>query len=375
MNDKKIVFKKVPPIFQLFRSKNVVLKNVSMLYLFNIANLIFPLLTLPYLTRVLSVECYGIITYVKSCMVYLAIFLEFGFLLSATKDIVNAKNDSKIISQITGTVTLAKILLSFMAALGLFAMFSFLPILENNKAFAILSFCAVAITALIPDYLFRGLNMMDIITYRFITCKAVSVLFTFVLVKNDMDILLIPLLDILSSAIALALSLVYMHQRKIHVAPVSIRCSLTKIRESFTYFISNFATTAFGALCTVLIGVYLNITDVAYWSLCVALTGAAQSLFSPVMTGIYPHMISTRDLLLIKKILVIFMPLIILACAIAYVLAPQLLRLVSGEKYVAAAPIFRMLLPVVIISFPAMLFGWPCLGAINKAMGALNKSH
>ncbi|MDO4542748.1 MAG: hypothetical protein Q4C00_08000, partial [Bacillota bacterium] len=66
------------------------------------------------------------------------------------------------------------------------------------------------------------------------------------------------------------------------------------------------------------------------------------------------------------KILSLFMPLITIACIIAYVFSAQLLSIVGGEKYIAATPILRGLLPMVFISFPAMLFGWPCLGAIDK---------
>ena len=77
-------------------------------------------------------------------------------------------------------------------------------------------------------------------------------------------------------------------------------------------------------------------------------------------------MVSSRDISLIKKILALFMPLIAAACFTAYIFSPQLLSIISGEKYTAATPIFRGLLPMVFISFPAMLFGWPCLGAIDK---------
>lgn len=344
----------------------IVIKNISMLYLFSIANIVFPLLTLPYLTRILSVECYGIITYVKSCLTYFTIFLEFGFLLSATKDIVNADNNTVIMSKIVGTVMLAKLLLCFIAVLITFSLFEILSILRENKLFTLLSLAAVAINAFIPDYLFRGINAMNVITYRFILCKSISVFLTFVFVKNDSGLLMLPILDLATSILALVLSIVYMYKQGIKILRVSFRHVILKLNDSFMYFISNFATTAFGALCTVLIGVYLDIEDVAYWSLSIMLVGAAQAFFAPIMNGVYPYMISTRDLHLIKKILLVFMPMICIACSIAYLQAPLLLHIIGGEKYVAATLIFRMLLPVVVLSFPSMLFGWPCLGAINK---------
>ena len=73
--------------------KSNVIKNTIMLYGMSIAKIVFPLLTLPYLTRVLSVESYGVVSYVKAVMQYMQLVVDFGFMLSGTKDIVNAKND------------------------------------------------------------------------------------------------------------------------------------------------------------------------------------------------------------------------------------------------------------------------------------------
>ena len=68
--------------------KRNILKNIIMLYGLSIAKIVFPLLTLPYLTRVLSVDTYGVVSYVKTIMTYMQIFVDFGFILSGTKDII-----------------------------------------------------------------------------------------------------------------------------------------------------------------------------------------------------------------------------------------------------------------------------------------------
>ena len=92
------------------RSK--VLKNTVMLYIMTFAKMIFPLVTLPYLTRVLTVDGYAVVSYVKSAMVYMQIFMDFGFLLSATKDIVLAGGNKEAVSEILGETLQAKILLA-----------------------------------------------------------------------------------------------------------------------------------------------------------------------------------------------------------------------------------------------------------------------
>ena len=72
-----------------------VVNNTAMLYIMSIAKLIFPLLTFPYLTRVLSEDAYGFVSYTKTCMNYMQLIIDFGFILSSVKDIVNANGDKK----------------------------------------------------------------------------------------------------------------------------------------------------------------------------------------------------------------------------------------------------------------------------------------
>ena len=58
------------------QSKTLV-NNTIMMYLMTIAKLVVPLISLPYLTRVLSVDCYGTVSFVKSLMSYFQIFIDF----------------------------------------------------------------------------------------------------------------------------------------------------------------------------------------------------------------------------------------------------------------------------------------------------------
>ena len=89
-------------------------KNTALLYILTFAKLVFPLITLPYLTRVLTEDSYGIVAYVKSCMTYMQFIVDFGFMHSAVKSIVEANNDKDKISKITVEVMFAKVLLAIL---------------------------------------------------------------------------------------------------------------------------------------------------------------------------------------------------------------------------------------------------------------------
>ena len=116
-----------------------VVNNIVMLYIMNIAQLVLPLVTLPYLTRVLSVDCYGVVSYVKSLIVYITLLIEFGYLYSGTRDVVQAKDNYHQLNIVLGRITIAKLLLSSVAFVVLLGMIATVPILNRHPLFTLLS--------------------------------------------------------------------------------------------------------------------------------------------------------------------------------------------------------------------------------------------
>lgn len=349
------------------KDQKKLLKNTSMLYVMNIAKLVFPLLTLPYLTRVLSKDSYGAVSYVKAVMQYMQVVVDFGFILSATRDIVNAEGDKKKISEVIGDTLAAKFILVLGAFVALVCMIFAIPILRRNALLTILSFITVSLTCFLMDFLFRGTEEMQVITFRYVLMKGISAFLTFVFVKGDADILWIPTLDILGSVVAIVLVLVEMRKRGYYIQFAGINSAILKLKESFVFFVSNMASTTFTALNTLLIGIFIDSEGVANWSLCLQMVSAVQAMYTPITDGIYPHMVKNKDLRLIKKTAKLFMSIITLGCIFTWVVAKYALLIVGGEKYLDAVPLLRAFIPLLFFSFPAMLVGWPVLGAIDKS--------
>ena len=350
----------------MMKQKNV-LKNIIMLYGMSIAKIVFPLLTLPYLTRVLSVESYGVVSYVKAVMQYMQLAVDFGFMLSGTRDIVNAKNDHEKLEKEVGDILLARIILAVVAFIALLGMIAMIPLLRVNAGYTLLAFATVFLSVFLLDYFFRGIEKMQVITLRFVTMRGIATAMTFVFVHSDKDILFVPLLDAIGSLVAVILVFVELKKENIAIRFSGVKTALEKLKASFVCFASDMATTAFGALNTLLIGAFLPATDVAFWSVCMQLIGAVQTMYTPIADGIYPEMIKTKSWKFIKRLLMIFMPIVFAGSAFSIAVAPYVLQIVGGEQYVAATSLFRALVPVLIFSFPGIVLGWPTLGALDKA--------
>lgn len=351
---------------------NRILKNTSMLMVLNIAKLVFPFITLPYLTRALSTDCYGVVAYVKAVMVYMQVIVDFGFNLSATKMVVvlyhniEAKDDSEKLNEIVSVNVFSKLFLAIISFCGLLVMIAVIPLLRENAIFTILSFVVVFLTVFLFDFLFRGIEQMHTITIRFIVMKTISTIMTFALVKSDGDMFLIPILDILGSVVAVVWVVSELNKLNIKMQiPKWLGCWKV-IKESSIYFVSNVASTSFNVFNTVIAGIALSTSEIAYWSVCMQIINAIQALYTPISDAIYPEMIRSRRISLIKKVINIFMPIITIGCIFTFAFGKWALLILGGEKYVAALPALRGLIPVLFFGFLSIIFGWPSLGAIGR---------
>ena len=346
--------------------KNKIAMNTAMLFLMNIAKLVFPFLTLPYLTRVLSVDGYAIVSYVKTTMQYMQLIVDFGFMLSASTAIVNASGDKQKIGEIVSNTVLSKVFLTVASFFALCVMCIGIPLLQQNLPYVFLSFITVALSSFLVDYLFRGLEQMQEITFRFVLMKGLATGLTFVFVRSDADMLWIPVLDIIGTVVSLVLVWLRVKKYDIPLVAPKFSAAWAQLKDSFRYFASDIATTAFGALNTMLIGILLTTDQIALWSVAMQIISAVQVMYSPITNGIHPEMVRSKSLALIKKTCKIFLPIVVIGCIAMYFLADIAILIVGGEKYLPAVPILQILIPVLLFSFPGMVIGWPALGAIGR---------
>lgn len=347
-------------------SNKQLINNTFHLYILTIVKMLLPLVTLPYLARVLSKDAYGVVTYVKTWMQYVQLLIDFGFILSSTRLIVECNGNKKKIGNIIGDTLIEKCILSIVALLILIIAVYNIQILKEYSLFVFTYYVSIFLTVFMFDFLFRGIEEMEKLSIPLIVSKIISTGLTFIFVKNDSHLELIALLEIIGNLIAVIISLYFIKQKKFTISFSNYKKWIKDILFSFNYFLSNFSTTVFGALTTVITGIYLNTSDVASWGLCMQIVNAIKSIYSPIINGLYPYMIKNKNIKLINKINLIMGVLIFIGCVIVFTAGKTIMVLIAGDKYYSSGVILLLLLPVLIFSFYSMIYGWPVLGAIKK---------
>lgn len=330
---------------------------------------IFPLICIPYLTRVLEPDGYALYAYVIAFMGFAAVFVDYGFNLSGTKKIVNAPNTDYENTVFT-TITIARIILSLLGGIAVAMISQFVDILRDNLLYVCISYAAVCVKMLSPDFLFQGKERMGPLTTRFFVAKGISTALTFVFVHSYADILWVPILDLASSFIAFGWSFVsarHLFGSKLVRIPLKAGLVIGELKDSGLYCLNNMASAVFTAFATLIIGV--TVTDsafISYWALATTVINSIAQLYTPIGNSLYPHMLNTRDFGFARKMLVLALPVLIMGAIALVVFSRPIIWLIGGPEYLEGTWILICISPVVVFNFYSMIFGWPILGAMGK---------
>ena len=183
------------------------LKNTAALAIVKGSQFLVPVITLPLLLRTVGLEGYGVLNFALSVAQFLAVFVQYGFAISATRRISAAREDPHQINRIY-SVTFAT---AGLMAGGGFLVYTLLLLQFQvfQQHFLIFLVCGayLGIQALIPVWLFQGLERMGYIAWVHAGSRLLFIAGLFVLVRTREDLLWVPLLNLLELRLQLPLLL------------------------------------------------------------------------------------------------------------------------------------------------------------------------
>ena len=267
-------------------------KNIFLLYFVQASNYIFPLLTLPYLMRVLGAEHFGIMSMVQAWIQYTIIFVDYGFNFSATLLIAKNKENQHLLNKIYTVTTISKFLL-FLIFLLIAVVYSLIFGLDICAKLFFCGMFAVLGTVFFPIWLFQGLEKMQGIVVSTTIAKCFSLIAVFLLVRDSNDIDLAIFSQSLGMFVSGIIAMWYIRKNKM-VAFTKCRLPdvLASLKGGFDLFISNITISFYTTLNVIIIGYFAGPVYAGYFSAADKLRVAAQGLLTPVQQALFPRVSS-----------------------------------------------------------------------------------
>ena len=335
-----------------------VLQTLSALYVAQAANVILPLVTIPFLARALGAHEWGAIALAQACAAWLALVVDYGFSITATREVARANGDRGRVAELLAGVQGAKLVVACGAGLLALAATQWVPVLAAQPAAALAAVVAGIAQGFHPGWLFQGLERLRLVSAVDAALKVAATVATVLLVQAPGDgwLALACTAAAWGGSSLFANALAYHH---VGFRPLRWAATVTALSRGWQLFVYRVALSLYSTTNALLLGVLAPAAAVAYYAGADKVVRAPLNLLWPVIGALYPHAnrIGANDPAaawrLARRTLAVATgaaALVGLGLALA---APEVVRLLLGQGYHDAVPALRimtLLLPVIAAS-------------------------
>jgi len=322
----------------------ILLENFSFLSILQVSNLLIFLVITPYLFRVLGKEYYGMVIFAQTVATYFSILVNFGFTVTATRDISINRNNSRTVSEIISTVLTLKIIFFVLSMVILVFLLLTIPIFKSQPRLFLFSMLACLSDALFPIWYFQGIEKMKYISLINIFTRIFSAILIFFLVINPGDFIFVPLLlgsgYLLGALIGLWI-VFYKHKHKFIFQTINnLKLS---VKENFPMFISNISTQIYVNANKLISGSYLGMQELAIYDIADKITYLLKIPVVMIGQTLFPRVSHDRDIRFLKKAMRYVFIFIIVIYLVVFILSRPIINFFSGTINPEAENLLRLL--------------------------------
>lgn len=317
-------------------------KNGMWLYLLQIFNTIVPLLTLPYITRILGAKQYGVFAIAVNIIGYYQVIVEYGFAMSATRKVALSEKSSLSLSKTFSSVFFSRCIL-MVICFGI----TIIYILLNSKQLSQCLCLAILMITLFGNciqlnWLFQGMQQMKFITIVSVISRTLTVIMTFIFVKSIDDLYLYCMLYAVAPVISGALGLVFAKKYfQIHLLKIDFKDILDEMKGGWYVFTTQLSSKVFGAIGITFLGIFASEEEVGIYSAIQKIPNILILAWTPITQVLYP--ISSQKYSesfdqgkkFVKKMKRIFVLLFFIIAIVCSAFSRMMVKIAFGQEYVA----------------------------------------
>ena len=313
--------------------------------------IIFPMITFPYISRVLGATNYGKINFASSVVSYFALVAALGINNYAVREGARIRDDKKKLEAFVDEVYSLNILSSLISLLGLFLLVMFSKKINPYRFIIIIQTMDIIFKTLGTDWINVIFEDYVYITVRYIVCYLVAILLMFGFVKTQEDYLIYAFTNIAGSVFANCYNIGYI-RKKLDIHPRFFASSgiIKHIKPILIIFSSSIALQIYVNSDITLLGIFQNDTVVGYYSVAVKVYLLVKSLINSFMQVGIPRFsfelskstqkdINTQYYSIFSILVVFLGP----ACVGLYSLSDNIIELFGGVEYLAASKALQFL--------------------------------
>ncbi|WP_394169168.1 oligosaccharide flippase family protein [Saccharospirillum alexandrii] len=363
---------KVKSLFKNKNSRNVIESFFSLIVLRGF-QFIVPIITFPYLVRIIGIEKYGLVNFALSFGLYFSAIIQYGFSITATREIARNRNDKLLVTQIYSQTLTASLVLALLSSVIFIAL---VLMIDRFYEYALLYFFTLGFVIfqnIFPVWFFQGMEKMRYITLLSLGTSILYLITLLLFIRQESDYIYVPLLQLISSFITFVFAVTLIKVRfNIGFCLPNFQSVQRILVDGRDVFISQLAPNLYNNSTTFLLGIYAGNTAVGLYSAANKLVNAVVSIGYIVSNAFLPYLSRSlaNHLIFQKIILVLGFVLFILVAVFSDFITLTLF----GPEYPEIATYIRWLSISVFFVFCGLCFGNNFLMIANHEKTAMRIS-
>ena len=338
-------------------------KNYFMNIILTMSSFIFPIITFPYITRVLLPPGTGKIQFATSVIAYFTMFAQLGAPSYGIRVCAKVRDNREELTRTAHELLIINIVMSAVAYILLAAALVFVPKLREERTLIIVISLTIGLTAIGMEWLYKALEQYTYITIRSVTFKLIALVAMFLLVHSKSDYIIYGGITIFASSASNVLNLINAH-KYIGFKPVGQYDFRRHIKPILVFFAMACATTIYTNLDNVMLGFMTTDTDVGYYGAAVKIKGILVSIVTSLGAVLLPrasYYVEHGNMEEFRRITRKALNLVILLSVPLFVFfilfAKEGIFLLSGPEYEGSIVPMQVIMPTLLLIGITNIFG------------------
>lgn len=262
--------------------------NFIMNAILQISAFIFPLITFPYVSRILGPSGTGNVSFATSIVTYFALFAQLGIPTYGIRATARVRDDKKLLSKTVQEIFIINAVMCVLAYFVFFVVLNLVPKMYNDKVLFIIISSTILFNSVGMDWLYKGLEKYTYITFVSIIFKFIALILMFVCVHHKNDYVIYGAISIFAASASNICNLVNIH-KLIYIKPI-FNYEFTKhFRPIMIFFAMSCATTIYTNLDTVMLGFMKDNVEVGYYNAAIKIKNVLLGVVTSLGTVLLPR--------------------------------------------------------------------------------------
>lgn len=269
------------------KSKSIKL-NFIMNAILTMSSFIFPLITYPYVSRILLPIGMGKVSFATSLISYFSMFAQLGIPTYGIRACAKVRDNKEELTRIAHELLFINLIMSFVSYAVLFVVLLFVPRLQEDRTLYIIVSLTIMLTSIGLEWLYKALEQYTYITVRSIIFKFIALIAMFLLIQEKSDYVIYGGVTILAASASNVFNFINVH-KYIDMKPVGNYSLKRHLKPVIIFFGMACATTIYTHLDTVMLGFMTTDEDVGYYYSAVRIKAILVSIVTSLGTVLLPR--------------------------------------------------------------------------------------